>query len=93
MSEKEREEFDLEIFRLKMRLEVHLVLIRGLYTGLANTSPNGGQALLAKFAALRQEHQKIAIPGLKEGYSDLVAGEYQEALEEALSWIEGGLKL
>lgn len=85
-------EAELEICRLKMKFEVHLVLLHGLYTGLANSSPSAGQALREKFAALRQEHAKIAISNLPEGYSDLFAAEYQEALEDALSSIEEGIK-
>jgi hypothetical protein len=32
-------EIELEILRLRLRAEVHQVLLRGLYTGLANISP------------------------------------------------------
>ena len=85
-------EAELEIFRLKMKLEVHLVLLRGLYTGLANSSPTAGQALQDRFEALRKDHGRIVFQKLREGYSDMLAAEYQEALEDALSSIEDGLK-
>ena len=84
-------EAELEILRLKMRAEVHLVLLRALYTGLANSSPTVAPSLRERFEALRKDHGRIAIPGLAAGYSDLVAGEYQEALNDALSFIEDGL--
>jgi len=85
-------ESELEILRIKMRLEVHQVLLRMLYTGLANSSPNGTQPYRDKFDALRKEHGKIAVPGLAPEYSDLISAEYQEALDDALSDIESGFK-
>ena len=85
-------EAELEIFRLKIRLEVHQVLLRGLYTAPANSSPNGPQAYRDRFAALRKEHGKIAIPGLAPEYSDLISAEYQEALDDTLSDIESGFR-
>lgn len=56
-------ESELEIVRLKLRLEIHQILLRGLYSGLANSSADGSQAYRDRFAA-RKEHGKIAIPGL-----------------------------
>ena len=81
-------ESELEIFRLKARLEVHQVLLRGLYTMLANSVPGGGKAFRDRFAALREEHSKVAIQGVSPEYSDLFSGEYQEALDDALKDIE-----
>ena len=92
MGAKTMTEAELEIFRLKMKLEVHLVLLRGLYTGLANSSPAAGKALRERFEALRKDHGGIAFQKLREGYSDMLAAEYQEALDDALSSIEDGLK-
>jgi hypothetical protein len=83
-------EQELTILRLNLKIEVHLFLLRGLYSALANISPDASKAFRDRFAALRQEHGKIAIQGLAPGYSDLVAAEYQEALEDALSNIEAG---
>jgi hypothetical protein len=83
-------EGELQTLRLKARLEVLQVLIRGLYTGLANISPNAAQGWRNRFAELRKEHAKIAIPGVPSEYSDLIAAEYQEALEDSLSNIESG---
>ena len=85
-------EGELDILRIKLRLEVFHVLLRGLYTGLANSSPTAAQACRDQFSALRQEQAKIVIPGLLPGYSDLVSAEYQEALEETLSHIESGFR-
>lgn len=85
-------ETELEILRLRVRLEVHLVLLRGIYTVLANISPAVAQSYRDQFARLRQEHAKITIPRFSAEWSDLVAGEYQEALEDALSNIETGFR-
>ena len=85
-------ESELETLRLKMRLEAHQVLLRMMFVGWASISPNGGQTLRGQFARLRAEHAKIAIPGMKPEYSDLVSAEYQEALDDILSDIESGLR-
>jgi hypothetical protein len=83
---------ELEILRLKLSLEVHRVLLRGLYIAAANSIPGGAQACRDRFAALRKEHAKIVIPGIPPEYSDMVTAEYQEALEDALSSIEAGFR-
>ncbi len=74
-----------------MRMEFQH-LIRKLYTGLAALSPNGAQILRDQFLRLRQEHEKIALPGVSPEYSDLVAAEYQEALDDLLTYIESGFR-
>lgn len=85
-------EGELEILRLKLRLDVHQVLLRCLYTALANSVPGGAQAYRDRFSALREEHSKIAIPRIPPEYSDMVSAEYQEALEDTLSHIEAGFR-
>jgi hypothetical protein len=45
---------ELEFFRLKVQLEALRVVVRGLFTGLANSSPTGAQALRERFAQLRR---------------------------------------
>lgn len=84
-------EAELEIVRLKLKIEALLVLIGGIYTGLANSSPTASQAILGQFEKLRQDHAKIALPNYSPEYSDMLAGEYQEALEGFLKVIESGL--
>jgi hypothetical protein len=70
-------EIELEILRLRLRAEAHQVLLRGLYTGLANISPAVAQSCRDQF----EEHSKIVIRGLSPALSEMVAAEYQEALE------------
>ena len=81
---------ELDLLRVKVKLEVMLTLHRGLYTGLANSSPAAMEAMKIQFSNLRNGHAQIAIKGLAPEYSDMVSGEYQEALEDALSFIEAG---
>jgi len=85
-------ESELEILRLKVGMEAMRVLIRMLYTGLAGISPNAPTIIREKFEGLRKEHAKVAIPGIDPAMSDLVAAEYQEALDDLLGFIESGLK-
>ena len=71
-------EAQLELLRIRLQIEAIRVLVRGLYTGLARSSPTASQAFRARFAELRKSHSMIALPGIPPEYSDLVAGEYQE---------------
>lgn len=81
-------EQELEVIRVNLRIEVLKILVGGLYTALAKQSPSAAQALLTKFAEIRQDHSKIALKGLVPEYSNLIAAEYQEALDEMLGSIE-----
>ncbi|MGO9263441.1 MAG: hypothetical protein ACLQBA_00910 [Candidatus Binataceae bacterium] len=83
---------ELEILRFRVQLEALRVLVRGLYTGIANSSPTAPAILRERFAALRNEHGKIALKGTTPEQSDLIAAEYQEALDDLLQFIEGGLR-
>ena len=84
-------EAELENVRLKLKFEALLVLIGGIYSGLANSSPTAAQAIRDRFGRLRQDHSKIALPSYSPEYSDMLAGEYQEALEGFLKVIESML--
>lgn len=85
-------EGELEILRLKLKIEALQVLIRMLYIGWANISPAGAQTLRDQFARLREEHGKIALPGTTPEISDLISAEYQEALDDVLAFIESGIR-
>jgi hypothetical protein len=85
-------EVELEILRSRLRQEVHQLLLRGLYTGLANSSPTAAQTFRDQCADLRKRHSQLAIRGVEPGQSDLIAGEFQDALEDALSNIEAGFR-
>ena len=85
-------ETDLELWRLKAKIEAIRVLLRVLYTGMANSSPTGAESLRDRFAALRQDHGRITFPGLPPEYSDALSAEYQEALDDLLTSIESGFR-
>ncbi len=85
-------EHELEILKLNVRIQALEVLVRMLYSGLANSSPSAAQVLLEKLSSLRQEHAKIVLKVHSPEISDLVAGEYQEALDNLLKFIEDGIK-
>jgi hypothetical protein len=85
-------ESELELLRLKLKIEAIVVLVRALYIGLANSSPTVTQAFRVNFSSLRESHSQVAIPGIPPEFSDLVAGEYQEALDDFLKLIESGFR-
>ena len=79
------------MMRLKLQIEALQLLLVMLYSGVANTSPDGPRLLREKFAKLRQDHLKIALKGAPPAVSDMAAGEYQEALDDLLKRIENSL--
>ena len=81
---------ELELMQIKIKTEILLTLLRGLYTGLANSSPTAMEGIKQNFANLRKQHSLVTIKGLSAEYSDLVSSETQEALEDVLSFIENG---
>lgn len=84
------DEMDLEILRLKAQLEAVRVLLRGVYTLLANSSSAAARGFRDQFEKLQQEHQKIALQKVDPAISDLMAAEYQEALSDLISFIQEG---
>lgn len=83
-------EQELDLLRLKLRLQALEVLVRGLYVALASLSPSAPQALRVKFEALRKETALVAVKGYPPEYSDMIAAEYQTATDDLLSFIEKG---
>ena len=83
---------ELEHFRLKAQLEALRILVRGLYTGLANGSPSASENLRLRFAELRKSHSQVVLKTVNPAYSDMLAAEHQSALEDLLSFIETGFK-
>lgn len=81
---------ELELMQMKIKTEVLLTLLRGLYTGLANSSPSALEGAKRNFANLRKQHSLVTIKGCSPEYSDMVSAEAQEALEDALTFIEAG---
>ena len=84
-------EQELEIVRIKIRLNVLLDLVRALYSAEARSSPAAAHRIQATFAKMRTEHSNVVLKGLNPVLSHQMAQEGMEALEEYLSQIEGGL--
>ena len=85
-------EQELEVLRLKLQILVLQELVRMLYSGLANTSPAVAQTLRDQFAKLRKKHAQVALKNVPPEYSDMLAAEYQTALEDLLSLVESGFR-
>lgn len=83
-------EQELEIIRLRIRLDVQQVLTHNLYTLLANSSPGLAHGFRQIFATLRAKQYDIVFKQVNPVYSDMMIGEYQEALDEYLNGIEAG---
>ena len=81
---------ELELMQMKIKTEILLTLIRDLYTSSANILPVAKKSINYQFAKLRQEHSTMVIKGIPAEYSNLVAAEAQEALEDVLKYIESG---
>ena len=75
---------------MKIKTEVLLTLLLGLYTCLANSSPAAMEGAKQIFANLRRHRSSITIKGLSPEYSDMVSAEAQEALDDVLTFIEAG---
>lgn len=85
-------EAELEILRPKLRIEVLQMMVRALYSGLANTFPGYAKGVREKFSDLQQNHSKIALLGVLPEYSDMVSAEYQEILADVILDIESGFR-
>jgi len=81
-------EDELRVLRLQVRIVALEALVHALCTGLARTLPDARQAIRDQFQVFRQKHSQIALPGVAPEYSDLVSGEYQDALDDVLKKAE-----
>jgi hypothetical protein len=77
-------EEELAVLRLKVRIVALEALVHTLCSGMARTLPDAHQGMRDLFQRFRQDHSQIALKGVAPEYSDLVAGEYQEELDEVL---------
>ncbi len=81
---------ELEMLRVRVSVEAVHVLLRELFADAVAATPGAASAWVSRFQALRQRDEKLALEGLTPEQSDQAAGEYQEALEYLLSFIESG---
>lgn len=85
-------EIELEVLRLRLRIEAHQKLLTGIYTWLASSSPIAAKVIQDQFAKLREGHLALVIPGLPPATSDMIAAEFQSALDDVLREIEGNIR-
>ncbi len=81
----------LEIVRLKAQIHALQVLVRTLFVGLGMQSPTAAAGVRQHFEALRAQHAQITLDHVDPAESDMVAAEFQEAIDDLLRFIEQGL--
>jgi hypothetical protein len=84
-------ETDLKFLKLNCRAEATEMMLVALLSALGRSSPTFARSLLETGNQMREEYRKIAFPGAPAEYSDLYAGEMQEAFDSLLSRIENAL--
>ena len=82
----------LEILKLKSQIQALQVVLSMICAALGRTFPSFSESLQETGNQLRESHSKIALKGYPPELSDLIAGEYQEALDDILNFIEDGIK-
>ena len=81
-------EQELEIVRLKMKIEALSVIFFGVCNALGRTSPAFLPSLLKTAKEKQLEYQVVALKGVSPELSDLIAGEFQEAFNDLISQME-----
>jgi hypothetical protein len=85
-------ESDLQTLRIIVSITAIRTLLRECFIEIAGTSPNRAGRYREIFAALRSGQPALALNGIDPALKELAANEYQEALDELLSYIESGLR-
>jgi hypothetical protein len=85
-------ETELQTLRIIVSITAIRTLLRECFIEIAGTSPNRACRYREIFAALRSEQPTLALNGIDPALQELAANEYQEALDELLSYIESGLR-
>jgi hypothetical protein len=84
-------EQELEIVRLKMKIEALSLIFFGVCNALGRTSPAFLPSLLKTAKEKQTEYQSIALKGVSPEVSDLMAAEFQEAFADLISVMEQSL--
>jgi hypothetical protein len=82
---------ELNAFRDRATLVALKVMLRTLCTVIAAQSPEQAKALRSTFVGLRKTHASLVLKELGAVGSDMVTSEYQNLMEELLSFVEKGL--
>ena len=83
-------EQEFEIIRLKMRIAACEVLLQAFYSGMVGVSPDVPKALHKNFQLIKEKYREISLKGYPAEYSDLMAGEFQDAFADILDKLEKG---
>lgn len=83
-------EADLETARLRLRIRALEEVLRAICTGLSGL-PEIADEYRAQLALLRQEHAQVVLEDRNPAESDMLAGEYQEALDDVLRLVNSAL--
>ena len=81
-------EQELELVRAKMKTEALTVLVLALCNVLSRSSTAFLPSLLDSAKQKQNQYQQIAVHGLPPEYSDLLAGEFQDAFSDLIKLIE-----
>ena len=84
-------EQELELVRAKMKTEALTVLVLALCNVLSRSSTAFLPSLLDSAKQKQNQYQKIAVHGLSPEYSDLLAGEFQDAFSDLIGLMEKSL--
>lgn len=82
---------ELEILRLKNQILALQILLRALCGAIGRTSPSFLPSLHETGKQMREEYSKIVLKGYPPEQSDLIAGEFQEAFDDLIKFIEAGV--
>ena len=84
-------EVDLEILRLRLRVEVLSVLVGLVCSALADASPVAANTLREKFAMLRDERNSSPATAASSEMEKLVSTEFLQALNDVLAKVDPSL--
>lgn len=79
---------ELQIIQLRSQILATQTVLIGLIRALARSSPNAKLSLRETVNNLRNQYSQMTIPGMPAEYSDLLAAEFQSALDDLIKLIE-----
>jgi len=83
---------ELQTLRIIVSITAIRTLLRECFIEMASASPERECRYREMFATLRSRQQPLALDGIDSVLRDLATHEYQDALDELLSYIESGLR-
>ncbi len=74
-------EQELEVVKLKLRLEAVSVLTVNMYRLMAQSSSQLNFNIRNSLRQIEDDHANVVFASMKPEYSDMLAGEYEDALK------------